>query len=172
MLTSSYTHGAAGAPLLGETIGANLAATAARLPGHEALVDCPSGRRWTYAELEAWAGQVARGLLAQGVKKGDRVGIWSPNCPEWVALQYATALIGAILVNVNPAYRVSELEYVLRQAGVSTLVSATRHKTSDYRAMVEEVRPSAPGAPRRDLHRRSWLGGFGGGRRRGERGRR
>ena len=144
MLTSSYTHGAAGAPLLGETIGANLAATAARLPGHEALVDCPSGRRWTYAELEAWAGQVARGLLAQGVKKGDRVGIWSPNCPEWVALQYATALIGAILVNVNPAYRVSELEYVLRQAGVSTLVSATRHKTSDYRAMVEEVRPSAP----------------------------
>jgi fatty-acyl-CoA synthase len=144
MLTSSYTHGAAGAPLRGETIGANLAATAGRLPGHEALVDCPSGRRWTYAELEAWAHQVARGLLAQGVKKGDRVGIWSPNCPEWVALQYATALIGAILVNINPAYRVSELEYVLRQAGVSTLVSATRHKTSDYRAMVEEVRPSAP----------------------------
>jgi fatty-acyl-CoA synthase len=144
MLTSSYTHGAAGAPLLGETIGANLAATAARLPAQEALVDCPSGRRWTYAELEAWAGQVGRGLLAQGVKKGDRVGIWSPNCPEWVALQYATALIGAILVNINPAYRVSELEYVLRQAGVSILVSATRHRTSDYRAMVEEVRASVP----------------------------
>jgi fatty-acyl-CoA synthase len=143
-LTSSYAHGASDAPLLGETISANLAATAARLPDHEALVDCPSGRRWTYAQLEAWALQVARGLVAKGVKKGDRVGIWSPNCPEWVAVQYGTALIGAILVNINPAYRVSELDYVLRQAGVTTLVSAGVHKTSDYRAMVEEVRPSAP----------------------------
>jgi fatty-acyl-CoA synthase len=144
MLTSSYAHGASDALLLGQTIGANLAATAARLPAHEALVDWPSGRRWSYAELEAWAGQVARGLLAKGVKKGDRVGIWSPNCPEWVAVQYGTALIGAILVNINPAYRVSELEYVLRQAGVTTLVSATAHKTSDYRGMVDEVRPSLP----------------------------
>jgi fatty-acyl-CoA synthase len=144
MLTSSYAHGASDAPLLGQTIGANLAATAARFPTHEALVDCPSGRRWTYAELEAWANRVARGLLARGVKKGDRVGIWSPNCPEWVAVQYGTALMGAILVNINPAYRVSELEYVLRQAGVTVLVSATVHKTSDYRVMVEEVRPSVP----------------------------
>jgi fatty-acyl-CoA synthase len=139
-LTSSYTHGASDVPLLGETIGANLAATTARLPDHEALVDCPSGRRWSYAALEAWAGRVARGLLALGVKKGDRVGIWSPNCAEWVAVQYGTALIGAILVNINPAYRVTELEYVLRQAGVRTLVSATVHKTSDYRSMVEQVR--------------------------------
>src|SRR6516165_5598076 len=144
MLTSSYAHGASDALLLGQTIGANLARTAARLPDHEALVDCPSGRRWTYAQLEAWAQRVARGLLAQGVKKGDRVGIWSPNCPEWVAVQYGTALMGAILVNINPAYRVSELEYVLRQAGVSMLVSATRHRTSDYRGMVDEVRPSLP----------------------------
>jgi fatty-acyl-CoA synthase len=139
-LTSSYTHGASDVPLLGETIGANLAATTARLPDHEALVDCPSGRRWSYAALEAWAGRVARGLLALGVKKGDRVGIWSPNCAEWVAVQYGTALIGAVLVNINPAYRVTELEYVLRQAGVRTLVSATVHKTSDYRSMVEQVR--------------------------------
>src|SRR6516164_3686279 len=123
MLTSSYAHGASDAPLLGQTIGANLAATAARLPAHEALVDCPSGRRWSYTELEAWAAQVARGLLAKEVKKGDRVGIWSPNCPEWVAVQYGTALIGAILVNINPAYRVSELGYVLQQGGVTTLVS-------------------------------------------------
>jgi len=144
-LTSSYSHGASDDPLLGETIGANLAATAARLPDHEALVDCSSGRRWSYAELEAWAARVARGLLAQGVKKGDRVGIWSPNCPEWVALQYGTALVGAVLVNVNPAYRVSELEYVLRQAGVRTLVSATVHKTSDYQGMVEQVRPGLAG---------------------------
>ncbi len=143
-LTSSYAHGTADIPLLGETIGANLAHTAGALPAQEALVDCPSGRRWSYAELDAWADTVAAGLLASGVKKGDRVGIWSPNCPEWVAVQFGTARIGAILVNLNPAYRVTELEYVLRQAGVSCLVSATQHKTSDYRSMVEEVRPSIP----------------------------
>jgi fatty-acyl-CoA synthase len=142
---SSYAHGASDVPLLGETIGCNLAATAARLPDHEALVDWASGRRWTYAELAAWARRVARGLLVLGVKKGDRVGIWSPNCPEWIAVQYGTALIGAILVNVNPAYRVSELEFVLRQSGVRSLVSATMHKTSDYRSMVEQVRPQLPG---------------------------
>ncbi len=141
----SYAHGTSDIPLLGQTIGANLAATAARHPDHEALVDFPSGRRWTYSQLEAWARQVGRGLLAKGVRKGDRVGIWSPNCPEWVAVQYATALMGAILVNVNPAYRTSELEYVLRQSGVRLLVSATVHKASDYRAMVGEVAPNLPG---------------------------
>src|SRR5262245_45105838 len=141
MLTSSYAHGASDAPLLGQTIGANLAATATRLPAHEALVDWPSGRRWSYAELEAWAGQVARGLLAKGGKKGGRVGIWSPNSPGWASVQHGTALIGAILVTINPAYRVSELAYGRRQAGVTTLVSATAHKTSDYRGMVDEVRP-------------------------------
>ena len=102
----SYAHGASGVPLLGETIGANLAATAARLPDHEALVDWPSGRRWTYAAARGVGRAGGARLARQGVKKGDRVGIWSPNCPEWVAVQYATALIGAILVNVNPAYRV------------------------------------------------------------------
>ncbi len=144
-LTSSYSHGPSDLPLLGETIGANLAGTVARFPDHEALVDWPSGRRWSYADLQAWAESVAAGLVARGVKKGDRVGIWSPNCPEWVAVQFGTALIGAILVNVNPAYRVTELEYVLRQAGVACLISATRHKTSDYQAMVEEVRPGIEG---------------------------
>ncbi|HVA74620.1 MAG TPA: AMP-binding protein [Acidimicrobiales bacterium] len=137
----SYEHGTSDVPLLGETIGENLTRTATRFPDREALVDCPSGRRWSYAELLGWTRAVAKGLLASGVEKGDRVGIWSPNCPEWVALQYATALVGAILVNINPAYRVSELEYVLRQSGVGTLVSATQHKTSDYRTMVEEIAP-------------------------------
>jgi fatty-acyl-CoA synthase len=141
VIASSYAHGVSDTPLLGETIGANLTATASRLPGHEALVDFPSGRRWTYAELLAWSQKIAKGLLAKGVEKGDRVGIWSPNCPEWVAVQYGTALIGAILVNINPAYRVSELEYVLNQSGSKLLVSATEHKTSDYRSMVESVRP-------------------------------
>ncbi|MGH8920042.1 MAG: AMP-binding protein, partial [Actinomycetes bacterium] len=144
-LASSYTSGTSDTGLIGETIGANLAATAARRGAADALVDVPSGRRWSYTELYGWSRQVARGLLARRVGPGDRVGIWSPNCPEWVALQYGTALIGAILVNINPAYRTSELEFVLRQSGVRTLVSATVHKTSDYRAMVEEVRPRAPG---------------------------
>jgi len=142
MTGMSYNHGTGEVPLLGETIGANLAATAARLPDHEALVEVQSGRRWTYRELCGWVDEVARGLLARGVAPGDRVGVWSPNCAEWVAVQYATASIGAILVNVNPAYRVTELEFVLRRSGVGTLFSATRHKTSDYRDMVEQVRPA------------------------------
>jgi fatty-acyl-CoA synthase len=140
----SYAHGVSEMPLLGETIGANLAATAARQPDHEALVDFPSGRRWTYAELLGWSRRVARGLLAMGVKKGDRVGIWSPNCPEWVAVQFGTALIGAICVNVNPAYRTSELEYVLNQSGMSVLFSAVKHRSSEYCSMVEEVRAGVP----------------------------
>jgi fatty-acyl-CoA synthase len=144
-IISSYGHGLSDRPLLGQTIGANLAATAARFADRDALVDRGSGRgqgggrRWTYRELERWARDVARGLLAKGVTKGDRVGIWSPNCAEWVALQYGTAMIGAILVNINPAYRTSELEFVLRQSGVRTLVSATAFKTSDYRSMVDSV---------------------------------
>jgi fatty-acyl-CoA synthase len=141
----SYAHGTGDLPLLGDTIGDNFRATATRLPEHEALVDCPSGRRWKYRELAAWADRVARGLLALGVSKGDRVGIWSPNCPEWVAVQYGAALVGAVLVNINPAYRSYELQYVLDQAGVRLLLSAVRHRTSDYRAMVNEVRPHLGG---------------------------
>jgi len=143
-LSSSYAHGTAEQPLLGQTIGENLAATAARLPDHEALVEVASGRRWTYRQLHDWAGDLARGLLARGVAPGDRVGIWSPNCAEWVAVQYATAMIGAILVNVNPAYRTSELDFVARQSGLATLVSAKAHRSSDYRAMVEAVAPGVP----------------------------
>jgi fatty-acyl-CoA synthase len=141
MTLLSYAVGSADGPMLGETIGANLDRTAARVPGAEALVDVPTGRRWTYRELLADVEGVARGLLARGIAKGDRVGIWAPNCPEWTILQYATAKIGAILVNINPAYRTHELAYVLEQAGVGLLVAAERLKTSDYRAMVREVRP-------------------------------
>lgn len=139
-LTTSYTHGTSAVALLGDTIGASLNATAGRVGGAEALVEHATGRRWSYAELLAWSRRVAKGLLATGVRPGDRVGIWSPNCAEWVALQYGTALTGAILVNINPAYRTSELAYVLRQSGVRTLVSATAFKTSDYRGMVGTVR--------------------------------
>ncbi|MFB1295355.1 AMP-binding protein [Mycobacterium sp. pW049] len=139
--TKSYDAGPTDTPILEETIGANFERIAATYPDHEALVDVPSGRRWTYAQLDAEIDTVARGLMSQGVERGDRVGIWAPNCPEWTIVQYATAKIGAILVNINPAYRTHELRYVLDQSGVSTLISATRFKTSDYVAMVDEVRP-------------------------------
>jgi fatty-acyl-CoA synthase len=136
----SYSHGTAATPLLGETIGDNLRRVAAAHPGSEALVDVPTSRRWTYAGLDADTDDVALGLIAAGIETGDRVGIWAPNCAEWVLLQYASAKMGAILVNINPAYRGHELGYVLRQSGVRLLVSAESFKTSDYRAMVGEVR--------------------------------
>jgi len=136
----SYSHGASAVPLLGETVGANLRRVAASYPGNEAVVDIPTGRRWTYAQLDADTDTLARGLIAAGLAAGDRVGIWAPNCAEWVLLQYATAKAGIVLVNINPAYRSQELAYALRQSGVRLLVSAESFKTSDYRAMVTEVR--------------------------------
>jgi fatty-acyl-CoA synthase len=136
----SYSHGTSELPLLGETIGANLHRVAAAHPDAEALVEVESGRRWTYARFDADSDALARGLIAAGLAPGDRVGIWAPNCAEWVLLQYATAKAGVILVNINPAYRSHELAYALRQSGVRMLVSAERFKTSDYRAMIDEVR--------------------------------
>ena len=140
----SYSSGTSTVPLLGDTIGANLDRTAARVGDHEALVECASGRRWTYPEFVAEVDACALGLDALGVGKGDRVGIWAPNCAEWAFVQYGTAKLGAILVNINPAYRTHELSYVLKQAGISVLVSAPEFKTSDYRAMVAEVRGDCP----------------------------
>ncbi|MGE3285256.1 MAG: AMP-binding protein [Pseudonocardia sp.] len=138
---SSYASGTSDVPLLGDTIGDNFDRTVAVFPDAEALVDVQSGRRWTYTRLREDVDTVAKGLVAGGVGKGDRVGIWSPNVAEWTLVQYATAKIGAILVNINPAYRTHELEYVLNQAGISVLVAATSFKTSDYAAMIAEVRP-------------------------------
>ena len=140
----SYASGTSTVPLLGETIGENFRRAAQAFADREALVDLGSGRRFSYAELAAEVEALARGLLGAGVAKGDRVGIWSPNRWEWVVLQYATADVGAILVNINPAYRTHELAYVLKQAGISMLVSAPDFKTSDYRAMVGEVREESP----------------------------
>jgi fatty-acyl-CoA synthase len=137
---SSYGSGASETPLLGDTIGDNLVSTVLRVPEAEALVDMPSGRRWTYAEFDADVTALALGLLAEGIEAGDRIGIWSPNCPEWTLMQYATAKVGAVLVNINPAYRSHELAYVLQQSGMRMLVSAVLNKTSDYRAMIDEVR--------------------------------
>src|SRR6478609_6811835 len=140
----SYASGISAVPLLGDTIGANLDRTAARVGDHEALVECATGRRFSYPELVAEVDACALGLDALGVRQGDRVGIWAPNCAEWVFVQYGTAKLGAVLVNINPAYRTHELAYVLQQAGISVLVSATEFKTSDYRTMIAEVRAECP----------------------------
>lgn len=140
----SYASGTSTTPLLGDTIGGNLARTAAAHPDRDALIDRGLGLRYTYREFDAEVDRVASGLLDLGVAKGDRVGIWSPNRAEWVLVQYATARIGAVLVNINPAYRTHELRYVLGQAGVSVLISAPAFKTSDYAGMIEEVRGDCP----------------------------
>ncbi len=140
----SYEHGASDVPLLGETIGQSLRRAVERWGEREALVVCDSGYRATYRELWEQVDLAARGLLARGVKKGDRVGIWAPNRYEWVVTQFATARIGAVLVTINPAYKVSELEYALCKSGVSFLVLARGFRGSDYVRMLDEVRPRCP----------------------------
>lgn len=144
MTTLSHARGDTSTPLLNETIGTNLARTVSLHGDNEALVSRHQGIRWTYREFAEEIDRVARSLIAMGFVKGDRVGIWSPNNAEWVLLQYATALVGVILVNINPAYRTHELQYALEQSGCRGLFAAARFKTSDYVAMVNEVRPSVP----------------------------
>jgi fatty-acyl-CoA synthase len=141
----SYSSGQSETALLGDTIGGNFDATVRAFGDREALVDLAAGRRWTYAELAADVDALALGLLEMGVGQRDRVGIWAPNCAEWTLTQYATAKIGAILVNINPAYRTSELEFVLNQSGARLLVAAEKLKTSDYAGMIAEVRPRCAG---------------------------
>jgi len=140
----SYVSGSSTQPLIGETIGENLRRTVERFPDREALVVPYQGYRATYRQFWDETSKVARGLLLRGVKKGDRVGIWAPNRAEWIEMQYATARIGVILVNINPAYRTHELEYALKHSGVSTLVLAKGFRQADYVAMVREVRLRCP----------------------------
>ncbi|MDE2007432.1 MAG: AMP-binding protein, partial [Rhodospirillales bacterium] len=147
----SYVHGgAASAELLGETIGSNLARTVARFPDRPALIVPGRAVRWSYAELARRAEDFAAGLLALGLEPGDRIGIWSPNNPEWVIAQFATAMAGLILVNINPAYRLAELEYALNKVECRALITATAFKTSDYVGMLNALAPelaaAAPGA--------------------------
>ena len=142
--TLSHTRGETDTPLLETTIGDNFDATALRFGEREALVDVAQGKRWTYAELQADVDRLARALLAIGVETGDRVGIWAPNCSEWTLVQYATAKIGAILVNINPSYRSHELQYVLNQAGIRFLFAVEQFRSSSYAEMVEEVRSECP----------------------------
>ena len=140
----STAKGPTAVPLLEETIPQNLARTVAAHGGRDALVSVEQGLRFTYAEFAVEVDRVARGLMAIGVARGDRVGIWSPNYAEWVLVQYATARVGAILVTINPAYRSSELEYVLNQSGLSVLVAVESFATSDYRSMIDEVWARVP----------------------------
>lgn len=146
MLEKSYVCGTSAKPLLYETIGENFDKTVARWGDREAIVSCHQSIRWTYREFGQHVDNLAAGLVALGLKKGERVGIWAPNCAEWAVTQYATAKAGLILVNVNPAYRRSELEYALNKVGCRALITAATHKSSDYIAMIGELAPEVAGA--------------------------
>ena len=148
-LNQSYTHGASGQPLLGQTIGEAFDLCVERSPGRDALVVRHQHVRWTYQELHARVEAFAAGLVSLGLEQGDRLGIWSPNCAEWVIAQLATARAGIILVNVNPAYRVHELQFALERVGCKALITATSFKGGDYLAMLRSIAPeldrAAPG---------------------------
>lgn len=140
-MTTSYAKGETGTPLIEHVIGTALEQAARQWPGHLALVSRHQNIRWTWTELNAEVDRIACGFLNLGVRKGDRVGIWSPNCAEWAVTQFATAKIGAILVTINPAYRLSEVEYALNKVGCSVLVTAPSFKTSNYVGMLRELGP-------------------------------
>ena len=142
MENPSYVHGHSGAPLIGKTIGSVLRGAAAAHPDRDALIVCHQNIRWSYADLDREADWFAAGLLELGLGPGDRLGIWSPNCAEWTVAQYASARIGVILVSINPAYRVSELEHALRASGCKALVTAMRFKSSDYLDMLAQLIPT------------------------------
>jgi len=151
-LTQSYVHGASAMPLIGDTIGVHFDQAAARWPESEALVVRHQGVRWTYRELQRQVDACAAGLLALGLESGDRVGIWSPNNAEWVVTQFATAKAGMILVNINPAYRLVELEYALNKVGCKGLITAAAFKSSDYIDMLRQLAPELDACPPGDLH--------------------
>jgi fatty-acyl-CoA synthase len=146
-LTRSYVHGSSDKPLIGETLGEHFDRVAARWPDCDALIVRHQDVRWTYRQLKAQVDAFAAGLLALGLEPGDRVGIWSPNNSEWVITQFATAKAGLILVNINPAYRLAELEYALNKAGCQALITATAFKTSDYLGMIRDLAPEIATAP-------------------------
>jgi fatty-acyl-CoA synthase len=152
----SYAHGASEVPLLGDTIGAALRRTVERFGDRDALVVRSQGYRATYRQLWDASTEAARGLLAMGVARGDRVGVWSPNRFEWVVLQYATARVGAILVNINPAYKAAELAYALQQSGTSVLALARAFRHNDYIAMLAEVKDRCPALRRTVVFEDDW----------------
>ena len=152
MTDLSYVSGASTQPLLGQTIGAAFDATCAAHPDVPALISRHQKIRWTYAQMKARVDALAAGLLALGLEPGDRIGIWAPNCAEWALTQFATAKAGLILVNINPAYRLSEAEYALNKVGCKALVTAIAHKSSEYLHMLRELAPELAAARPGDLH--------------------
>ena len=144
--TWSYTSGTSDLPLLGITIGDLFDRMAARYPDNEAVVSRHQGLRYTYRQLKEEVDRCARALIGLGVAKGQRIGIWAPNCAEWAITQFATSKLGAILVNINPSYRLSEVQYALRQSGCTWLVTAPQFKTSDYTGMIYELTPELAGS--------------------------
>jgi fatty-acyl-CoA synthase len=154
-LTRSYVHGVSPEPLIGATVGQLFDQTVDRWPDGEALVVRHQSIRWTWRELRRRVDDMAAGFIALGLNPGDRVGIWAPNNAEWVVTQFATAKAGLILVNINPAYRVPELEYALNKVGCTALITATHFKTSDYLAMLKELVPDLSGGATGDLHAKS-----------------
>src|SRR5215831_15547467 len=152
MTQLSYVHGTSEAPFIGDTIGVHFDRIAERFADRDALIVRHQGVRWTYRELQQRVDAFAAGLLALGLKRGDRIGIWSPNKAEWAVAQFATAKAGLILVNINPAYRPVELEYALNKAGCVALVTAAQFKSSDYLAMLRELAPELATAPPGNLH--------------------
>src|SRR5262249_47675242 len=151
-LTRSYVHGASDVPLIGQTLGAYFDGTVARFPGADALIASKNKVRSTYRQLQEQGDASAAGLLALGLEPADRIGIWSPNNPEWVITQFATAKAGLILVNINPAYRLAELEYALNKAGCVALVTAAQFKSSNYLGMLHELAPELAAASPGNLH--------------------
>ncbi len=152
MTKLSYVSGTSTQPLLGQTIGACFEATCSAHPDVPALISRHQRIRWTYAELKVRVDALAAGLLALGLEPGDRIGIWAPNCAEWVLTQFATAKAGLILVNINPAYRLSEVEYALNKVGCKAVVTAIAHKTSAYLAMLRDLAPELSAARPGELH--------------------
>ncbi|MBK9236172.1 MAG: AMP-binding protein [Rhodoferax sp.] len=140
-LTHSLSSGATDTPLIEQTLGDYFDAVAARLPEHEALVSVHQGQRYTYGQLQHATHQLASGLLGLGLEPGDRVGIWAHNCSQWLLMQLATAKVGLILVNINPAYRTAELDYALNKVACKALITMPRFKTSDYLGMLRELAP-------------------------------
>src|SRR5499427_8780721 len=144
MSSLSYVHGASEAPFIGATIGVHFDHIVERFGERDALIVCHQQVRWTYRELKEQVDAFAAGLVTLGLERGDRIGIWSPNNAEWVVAQFATAKAGLILVNINPAYRVTELEYALAKAGCVALITAAQFKSSDYLEMLREAAPRLP----------------------------
>src|SRR5437867_5419739 len=148
----SYAHGASTRPLIGKTIGDRLDEIAAEFAGNEALVSVFENQRFTYAAFLDQVNRCARALMALGVQKGDRVGIWSTNCVAWVVVQFATAKIGAVLVNINPAYRLHELNFALQQSECNVLICGEGFKDADYAAMLDQLVPElASSDPHKDV---------------------